>query len=259
MTNPINILFRHDYDSDLYMLSKDFDAKDWKVIIHCIDGEKHIVQPDEFLPYPGTTEVRGEISWCIERFGAQKIEIQRPGLEPLIIAHPDFERISKKTEEKPPNLDQPKPKKAPSKRSTKKVKNIEKIFLAVVYGGEGKHTYRRWRGKNGAGWEDIPGEVYDIYLLNASKENLYQLSCEIPGGKVSIDQLHSQSYHQIDTLEDFQFDFINEYYVTYIKENGDQKYFLEFYLPKEAIFEKHWEDIPLLNQRGFMNTHVLRP
>jgi hypothetical protein len=86
----------------------------------------------------------------------KKIEIQRPGLEPLIITHPDFERISKKIEEKPPILDQPKPKKALVKRSTKRVKSIEKIFLAVVYGGEGKHTYRRCQGKNGAGWEDIP-------------------------------------------------------------------------------------------------------
>ena len=189
----------------------------------------------------------------------QKIEIQRPGLEPLIIVHPEFEKISKETEEKPPNLDQPKPKKAISKRSIKKVKSMEQIFLAVVYGGEGKHTYRRWQGKNSAGWKDLPGGVYDIYLLNTSKENLCQVSCEIPGGKVSIDQLHSQSYHQIDTLEDFQFDFINDYYVTYFKKNSDQKYFLEFYLPKDAIFEKHWEDIPLLNQRGFMKTHVSRP
>jgi hypothetical protein len=173
-------------------------------------------------------------------------------LEPLIIAHPDFERISKKTEEKPPNLDQTKPKKAPPKRSTKKVKSMEQIFLAVVYGGEGEHTYTY-------GEKTVQGSVYDIYLLNVSKENLCQVSYEIPGGKASIDQLHSQSYHQIDTLEDFQFDFINDYYVTYFKENSDQKYFLEFYLPKDAILKKHWEDIPLLNQRGFMNTHVSRP
>jgi hypothetical protein len=54
------------------MLSIDPDEKDWKVFIHCKDEKKHILQPEEFLPYPGTTEVRGEISWCIERFGAKK-------------------------------------------------------------------------------------------------------------------------------------------------------------------------------------------
>ena len=105
MTMPINILFRHDYDTVLFMLAKEPGAKDWKVFIHCKDGKKHILKPEKFLPYPGTTEFGNAISWCIERFGAEKIEIQRPGLEPLIIAHPEFEITSKEMEETPPNLD----------------------------------------------------------------------------------------------------------------------------------------------------------
>ena len=42
MIRQIDVLFAHDYDSDLYMLSGDPDAKNWAVTVHCKNGKKHV-------------------------------------------------------------------------------------------------------------------------------------------------------------------------------------------------------------------------
>ena len=101
-TDQIDVSFAYDYDCDLHMLSKDPDAKSWKVIVHCKDGEKHVALPCKFLPYPGCVTHEGEVAWLVEYFfHAEKIEIQRPGLENVIVRHPD-------TEKKSPGINPPK-------------------------------------------------------------------------------------------------------------------------------------------------------
>ena len=94
-TDQIDVSFEYNYDCDLHMLSKDPGAKSWKVIVHCKDGEKHVELPCKFLPYPGCSINEGEVAWPIDYFGhAEKIKIQRPGLEDVIIRHPDTEKKS---------------------------------------------------------------------------------------------------------------------------------------------------------------------
>jgi hypothetical protein len=89
MKNAVDVSFAHDYDSDLYMLSKDRDAKTWKVIVHCEDGKQHVSSIEKFFAYPGCETHEGEAAWCVDYFDPLKIEIQRPGLKPVIIKHPD--------------------------------------------------------------------------------------------------------------------------------------------------------------------------
>ncbi len=92
MKRPIDISFEHDYDSNLYMLSKDLDAKNWKVIVHCRDGQKYDPSIEKFIAYPGCATHEGEIAWLVEYFNPEKIEIQRPSLETVIVRHPDERR-----------------------------------------------------------------------------------------------------------------------------------------------------------------------
>ncbi len=85
----IDVSFEHDYDSDLYMLSKDPDARNWEVLVHCKDGEIHVSSIGKFVAYPGCATHEGEAAWLVEYFNPEKIEIQRPGLETVNIRHPD--------------------------------------------------------------------------------------------------------------------------------------------------------------------------
>ena len=89
MIRQIDVLFAHDYDSDLYMLSGDPDAKNWQVIVHCKDGKKHVSSIEKFVAYPGCTTHEGEAAWLVEYFKPDKIEIQRPGHKTMTIKHPD--------------------------------------------------------------------------------------------------------------------------------------------------------------------------
>ncbi len=89
MKRPIDVSFEHDYDSNLYMLSKDPDARNWKVIVHCRDGQKYVPSIEKFVAYPGCATHEGEAAWLVEYFNPEKIEIQRPSLETVIVRHPD--------------------------------------------------------------------------------------------------------------------------------------------------------------------------
>ncbi len=89
MIHQIDVSFAHDYDSDLYMLSGDPNAKNWTVIVHCKDGKKYVSQFEKFVAYPGCATHEGEAAWLVEYFKPEKIEIQRPGLKTAIISHPD--------------------------------------------------------------------------------------------------------------------------------------------------------------------------
>ena len=89
MNRPKNISFDYDYDSNLYMLSKDLGAKNWKVIVHCADGKKHVPPIEKFYAYPGCSTHEGEAAWSIEFYKAINIEIKRPGMETVIFRHPD--------------------------------------------------------------------------------------------------------------------------------------------------------------------------
>jgi len=87
----MDISFDYDYDSDLYMLSNDPEVENWKVIVHCRDGEKYVPSIEKFFAYPGCATHEGEAAWLIEYYKPVKIEIQRPGLETEIIKHPDWQ------------------------------------------------------------------------------------------------------------------------------------------------------------------------
>lgn len=88
-----DISFDYDFDSSLYMLSKDPDAASWKVIVHCKGGEKHFPQIEKFFPYPGCENHEGEAAWLVDYFKPEKIEIQRPKLKAVIFRYPDGSRM----------------------------------------------------------------------------------------------------------------------------------------------------------------------
>ncbi len=89
MKHPMGISFEHDYDANLYMLSKRPDAKNWRVIVHCRDGQKHVPSIEKFTAYPGSATHEGEAAWLVEYFNPEKIEIQRPRRKTVIVRHPD--------------------------------------------------------------------------------------------------------------------------------------------------------------------------
>jgi predicted TIM-barrel fold metal-dependent hydrolase len=88
-TRTVQVTFAHDYDGDLFMFSKDDDAEDWKVFLHCRGGEARPVKPSKFSPYPGTDTHEGETAWLVDFFHAEQIEVRAPGREILHIPHPD--------------------------------------------------------------------------------------------------------------------------------------------------------------------------
>ena len=85
----INVSFEYDYDSNLYMLSKESGAENWTVIVHCGDGTKHLPKIEKFVAYPGCKTHEGEPAWLVDYFKPKKIEIQRPGLSGVMVRHPD--------------------------------------------------------------------------------------------------------------------------------------------------------------------------
>lgn len=89
MGSRIEVSFEHDYDSNLYMISKNPEAHDWEVIVHCRDGRKHVSPVEKFTAYPGCAEHLGEAAWYMEYFQPDKIEIRRPGKKGAFIKHPD--------------------------------------------------------------------------------------------------------------------------------------------------------------------------
>jgi hypothetical protein len=89
MKYPLSIYFEYDYDSNLYMLSKDADAGLWKVIVHCGDGKKYFPSIDKFVAYPGCAAHKSEAAWFVEYYKPEIIEIQRFDEKPLIVKHPD--------------------------------------------------------------------------------------------------------------------------------------------------------------------------
>jgi hypothetical protein len=92
MKRSLDVSFEHDYDSNLYMLSKDPDANNWTVIVHCKDGRKNVSSIEKFVPYPGCAIHENESAWYVEYFGPEKIEIQRSGRDSVYIKHPDRTR-----------------------------------------------------------------------------------------------------------------------------------------------------------------------
>ena len=90
MNNQIDVSFDWDFDSDLYMLSKAPDAKNWKVIVHLKNGNVDVPSIETFSPYPGCPTHEGEAAWFVS-FHAERVEIQRPSLEPVIVRHPTME------------------------------------------------------------------------------------------------------------------------------------------------------------------------
>lgn len=88
-TRSPDIQFDYDFDSNLYMLSKDPDAINWEVTLYLGDNRKERLFPKKFSPYPGCEEHQGEAAWLVEGYRPKKIEILRPGMEPVFIEHPD--------------------------------------------------------------------------------------------------------------------------------------------------------------------------
>lgn len=90
MSPPLSVTFAHDYDSDLHMFSKDPDAENWKVIVHCKNEQQYYLSIVKFYAYPGCDTHEGETAWLVDYYQPEKIEIQRPGLETVIMKHPDY-------------------------------------------------------------------------------------------------------------------------------------------------------------------------
>ncbi len=65
MKHSKEFLFDYDFDSDLYMFSKDHDAKNWKIIVHCKGGQKHVPSIEKFAAYPGCATHEGEAAWSV--------------------------------------------------------------------------------------------------------------------------------------------------------------------------------------------------
>ncbi|MCP4425391.1 MAG: hypothetical protein GY803_12925 [Chloroflexi bacterium] len=86
----LDVSFHYDYDSDLYMLSKDPRAKNWTVIVHCKDGRSHTPALVKFTPYPGCETHEGEAAWLVDYYGAEKVEIKRPLRKSVFATHPDL-------------------------------------------------------------------------------------------------------------------------------------------------------------------------
>lgn len=85
----LNVSFAHDYDSDLYMLSKDPEAKNWKVIVHCKEGKQYAPPMEKFTAYPGCDTHEGEAAWLVDYYKPETIEVRRPGKKAVIVKHPD--------------------------------------------------------------------------------------------------------------------------------------------------------------------------
>jgi hypothetical protein len=89
MTRSIDVSFQHDYDSSLYMISRDPDAKNWTVMVHCQDGKIHTPAIERFIAYPGCETHEGATAWPVEYFRPKTIEIRRPDQKTVTIPHPD--------------------------------------------------------------------------------------------------------------------------------------------------------------------------
>ena len=90
MNSLLDVSFAHDYDSDLYMLSKDPEAENWTVSVHSRDGAEHPSRLEKFVAYPGCDTHEGKAAWLVEYFEPEKIEIRRPGLRAVMVRHPDL-------------------------------------------------------------------------------------------------------------------------------------------------------------------------
>lgn len=89
MFGKIKVIFQHDFDSDLYMLTKEPSAANWQVIVHCSDGRKHTPAIENFSAYPGCETHENKVAWPVDYFLAEKIEIRRPGRKTVILRHPN--------------------------------------------------------------------------------------------------------------------------------------------------------------------------
>lgn len=88
----MEVSFSYDYDSDLHMLCKEPEAREWKVLVHCANGEKHSPSIETFTPYPGCDPHEGAVAWLVDYFRPETIEIQRPGKKAATIKHPDCQK-----------------------------------------------------------------------------------------------------------------------------------------------------------------------
>lgn len=89
MKHSLDFMFDYDFDSNLYMLSKDPEAKNWKVIVHGKDGKKYVPSIEKFFAYPECPPHEGEAAWLVEYYSPTRIEIQQPGLETVSFKHPN--------------------------------------------------------------------------------------------------------------------------------------------------------------------------
>lgn len=137
-------------------------------------------------------------------------------------------------------------------------------LLAVTLFGPGTHTYRSWPGRDGRPFDKKTGEVYAVYLVNPSAASLSDVAVEA-GGCATVDdevaytgtlsrslgKVDPRSFVEVERLEDFMFDYMHEYDVTFDDAEG-KKRALRFLVPKTAIFEAQWSDVPVLGRRGFV-------
>ena len=87
----LEVTFDYDFDSSLYMLTKDPDARNWTVVVHCKNGDSHVTSPDKFSEYPGCETHESKIAWYVDYYEAEKVEIQRSGEHPVFIRHPNLD------------------------------------------------------------------------------------------------------------------------------------------------------------------------
>lgn len=85
----LGIEFAHDYDSDLYMISGDANANQWKVTVCCENGKEYYPSVSKFYAYPGCETHEGKAAWLVEYYRPKEIKIQIKNQETVIIKHPD--------------------------------------------------------------------------------------------------------------------------------------------------------------------------
>lgn len=89
MKKTLNIEFAHDSDSDLYMISSESNADQWRVTVYCGNGKEYNPMITKFTAYPGCETHEGKAAWLVDYYKPEKIEIKLPSSEIVIIRHPD--------------------------------------------------------------------------------------------------------------------------------------------------------------------------
>jgi hypothetical protein len=135
--------------------------------------------------------------------------------------------------------------------------------VAVVPAGESGDTYRSWDPDGTV--REHRGERFRVVLANATARALRDVS--VAGATVTtldaatfagpkeprtFGEVPAGAAVELETLEDWAFDFAHRYEVRFRQGRGAHR--LEYHVPRSAIAQAGWSDLPVLRVRGFRAT-----